>query len=90
MGKVGQCRSIFYSTLEQLQEIIGTVKLTIQPSQRNYHFPHARELEIHKQDGQRYKILFDKGMDFLEAVASETYCVKESTYVVVTKINYKK
>jgi hypothetical protein len=48
-------------------------------------FIHARSLEIQKQDGQRFRILFDKGVDFISKSVDQTYRVKEATYVVITR-----
>ncbi|MFM7889010.1 MAG: DUF1998 domain-containing protein, partial [Pseudanabaena sp.] len=48
-------------------------------------FIHARSLEIQKQDGQRFRILFDKGMDFISKSVDQTYKIKEATYVVITR-----
>jgi len=48
-------------------------------------FVHARSLEIEKEDGQHYRILFDKGMDFMKRHIDQTYEINESTYVVITR-----
>jgi len=48
-------------------------------------FIHARSLEIQKQDGQRFRILFDKGMDFISKSVDQTYRIREATYVVITR-----
>ena len=48
-------------------------------------FIHARSLEIQKQDGQHFKILFDKGIDFISKSVDQTYKIKEQTYVVITQ-----
>ncbi len=47
---------------------------------------HGRYLEIHRQDGKTFEVIFDKGMDFLQSLQSKTggkYSVKERTYVVI-------
>lgn len=56
------------------------------PPYGNAHLDHARVLEIHRLDGHRYKVLFDQGLDFLEAKSGELYEVKASTHVVVTQL----
>jgi hypothetical protein len=56
----------------------------VQPQHHSKDFPHPRILEIQRQDGQHYKVVFDMGLDFLEARADATYSVTKSTYVVVT------
>jgi hypothetical protein len=48
-------------------------------------FIHARSLEIQKQDGQHFRILFDKGMDFISRSVDQTYRIREATYVVITR-----
>jgi ATP-dependent helicase YprA (DUF1998 family) len=47
--------------------------------------PHGRYLEIHRQDGEKYKIIFDKGLEFLEPKGGDKYVIKEKTYVVIEK-----
>jgi hypothetical protein len=55
-------------------------------SLRSYpNFPHGRVLEIQKKDGQKYKIIFDKGIDFLKVESGGVYSVTEPTYVVVIR-----
>jgi ATP-dependent helicase YprA (DUF1998 family) len=53
------------------------------------HLPHGRYLEIHRLDGEKYEVIFDKGMDFLEskkeANGTYSYSVKEKTYVVINR-----
>ena len=49
--------------------------------------PHGRVLEIDLNSGLRYRILFDKGLDFIEQKSKALYCVKESTYVAIVRVN---
>jgi hypothetical protein len=56
----------------------------VQPQHHSKHFPHPRILEIQRQDGRHYKVVFDMGLDFLEARGGATYSVTKPTYVVVT------
>lgn len=60
--------------------------LRITPFGSTQHFPHARVLELHYCDRQGYKLLFDKGLDFIEYNVRGEYRVKESTYVVRSSI----
>jgi len=48
-------------------------------------FPHGRVLEIQRKDGQKYKIIFDKGIDLLKVESGGVYSVTEPTYVVVIR-----
>lgn len=48
-------------------------------------FPHKRELALHTQDGQIIRVLFDKGLDFIEQSGRDVYSVTESTYIVVVR-----
>lgn len=70
--------------LSKLKQLGALLQVRVQPH-INDHLDHARILEIHRSDGQRYQVLFDQGMSFLEAKASGRYEVKEPTYVVVTQ-----
>jgi hypothetical protein len=72
-------------------EKVLTQQLGLQPSVkmrpygRNYEtLSHSRELTIYRQDKQVYRVLFDKGMDFVEEI-NGAYHITESTYVVVTQ-----
>jgi hypothetical protein len=64
---------------------INKDKLTVQVFESNRYIPHGRYLEIHWQDGQKYKVIFDKGMDFLKSEKPGEYSLKEPTYVVIMK-----
>jgi len=70
---------------ERLETISGQVvqEAYISGVSSRDRFVHARSLEIQKQDGQNFRILFDKGMDFLIKSIDQTYKIKESTYVVI-------
>ncbi|MEQ8996550.1 MAG: DEAD/DEAH box helicase [Coleofasciculus sp. B1-GNL1-01] len=61
-------------------------KVTVQPRHRRSDFPHARELEIQGHDQQKYKVIFDRGLDFLEKVENrETYRIKHPTYIAIIR-----
>ncbi|OIP75292.1 MAG: hypothetical protein AUK48_07875 [Oscillatoriales cyanobacterium CG2_30_44_21] len=72
---------------ERLQIIAGHVvqQAYISGVSSSDRFIHARSLEIQKQDGQHFRILFDKGMDFISRSVDQTYRIRESTYVVITR-----
>ena len=69
----------------RLQPTKNKLKVHVKRWHERFDLPHGRDLEIYRQDGQEYKVIFDKGMAFLEARAGGTYCVTEPTYVVVTR-----
>lgn len=52
---------------------------------RHKPLPHQRELILYRQDQQVYRVLFDRGLDFIQDSPTKGYGVKEPTYVVVTK-----
>lgn len=57
------------------------INLDVVPSHR---LPlHARRLDIQRADGQEFRILFDKGMDFSELTGEQGFIVREDTYIVV-------
>jgi hypothetical protein len=69
----------------RLQPTKNKLKVHVKRWHERFDLPHGRDLEIYRQDGQEYKVIFDKGMAFLEARAGGTYRVTEPTYVVVTR-----
>jgi ATP-dependent helicase YprA (DUF1998 family) len=68
----------------QLQPNQDYLKVVVKPSGQVYHIPHGRVLEIYRQDGLHYKVIFDIGMTFL-AIECGKYRVKFPTYVVIEK-----
>jgi hypothetical protein len=72
--------------LSKLKERGVSLSINVRPWQHRIHFPHARELEVHQKNGQKFQVLFDKGIDFLELRARDFYCVTERSYVVVTEL----
>ena len=62
------------------------MKVEVKPFGQLYHIPHGRVLEIYRQDGLHYKVIFDIGMSFL-AREFDKYRVKFTTYVVIEKTN---
>lgn len=71
--------------LAKLQDMGVSTSVKVQPWHQRSHFPHARELEIHKLDGDKYKVIFDRGLDFLEAKLNGIYRVTNPTYVVLNQ-----
>lgn len=70
--------------LAELQEMGVSTSVKVQPWYQRSHFPHSRELEFHRLDGHKYKVIFDRGLDFLEETKLDgTYRVTNPTYVVV-------
>ena len=61
-----------------------TVEMRPYPQRFRPPFPHRRELTIELHNHTTYRILFDKGMDFLEKNADGTCRITEATYIVVT------
>ncbi|NJO42809.1 MAG: hypothetical protein HC769_11035 [Cyanobacteria bacterium CRU_2_1] len=75
------------AALEKLltQQLGLQIKVEMHRYGRNYGtLSHSRKLTIDRQDDQVYRILFDKGMNFLEKT-NGAYQITESTYVVVTQ-----
>lgn len=79
----GQRRSEVESTLKQH---LDNCQLKTRPYSRRHSppFPHRRELEISYQSGTTCKVLFDKGMDFLQLVTLDLYKITDETYLVIT------
>ncbi|MBU7584145.1 MAG: DEAD/DEAH box helicase [Nostoc sp. TH1S01] len=87
-GELGsQRKANLEASLTQIQSMGVSTTVKVQPLHERSHFPHAREMEVQTADGQRYKIIFDKGMDFLELKTSGVYSVTEPTYVVINQQN---
>ena len=62
-----------------------SANVSVQPWNQRSYFPHAREMEVNISNGQRYQIIFDKGMDFLEMKTVGVYSVTEPTYVIINR-----
>lgn len=70
--------------LVKLTNMGVTAQVKVQPWHQRVHFPHARELEIQRQDGQTLIVIFDKGMGCLEVDSDGKYRRIEPTYMVIT------
>jgi len=77
-------KSDLEAAFREVEEMGLSCQAIVQPQHHSKQFPHPRILEIHRQDGRQYKVVFDMGLDFLEARADATYSVTKPTYVVVT------
>ncbi|MCS6813490.1 MAG: hypothetical protein NZ772_07965, partial [Cyanobacteria bacterium] len=62
-----------------------TIEFCLFRDRYHQHMPHQRELLLHRQDQQVYRVLFDRGLDFIHNNQPRGYDIKELTYVVVTK-----
>jgi ATP-dependent helicase YprA (DUF1998 family) len=71
-----------------LSNLPGQLTVEMRPYQKRYQplFPHRRELTIWLRSNSTYRILFDKGLDFLKKDSNAMYCIKEETYIVVAKL----
>ena len=73
--------------IEQIgSHLTGRLTVEMRPYPQRFcpPFPHRRELTIELHNHPTYRILFDKGIDFLEKNADGTYRITEATYIVVT------
>jgi ATP-dependent helicase YprA (DUF1998 family) len=62
----------------------ANLKITVYPD-RTSRLEHGRILEIWRTDGSRYRIFFDKGVDFIEENNKDCYRIKESTHIVISR-----
>lgn len=71
-----------------LSNLPGKVRVEMRPYHKRYQppFPHRRELTIEFQSNLTYRILFDKGLDFLKKDSDEKYRIEETTYIVIVKL----
>lgn len=56
-------------------------------ARRQSSISHGRELKVILQDKSEYRILFDKGLDFIKQESKSLYCVKEATYVAIVRVS---
>jgi ATP-dependent helicase YprA (DUF1998 family) len=61
-----------------------TCEVKVQPKFLRKHFPHARSLEIELENGQKNRVIFDLGIDFLEVINDRQSRIAKSTYIVVS------
>jgi hypothetical protein len=73
------------SALTDLNNLGICYQLKVQPKHNLKHFEHARSLEITMQNEIKYKIIFDRGLDFIQSDKTD-YCITKPTYIVITKI----
>ncbi len=72
-----------------LSNLPGKVKVEMRPYPKRCQppFPHRRELIIEFQSNSTYRILFDKGLDFLKKDSDGKYRIEETTYIVIVKLS---
>ncbi|WP_242056781.1 MULTISPECIES: DEAD/DEAH box helicase [Oscillatoriales] len=73
------------AALTELNVIGIQPQVKVQPQHQRSHFRHGRDLVLHRLDGQKYKIIFDMGLNFVEVNQDGTYSIKQPTYVVITR-----
>ncbi|MGB5714931.1 MAG: hypothetical protein WBM44_28930, partial [Waterburya sp.] len=74
------------SVLEPLKSIGVSCQVYVQPKHNRKHFEHARILEIKRQDGTKYKIIFDLGLDFLQVESNAIYSITKPTYIAIVNL----
>ena len=57
----------------------------MQPKHSKKYFEHARTLEITMQNESKYKIIFGRGLDFLQ-LDKASYYITKPTYIAIIKI----
>ena len=72
-----------------LSNLPGKVQVEMRPyPKRNQPpFPRRRELTIELQSNSTYRILFDKGLNFLEKDSDGKYRIEETTYILIVKLS---
>ncbi len=60
------------------------LNITVHPD-RSLTIEHGRILQIWRADGILYRVVFDKGIDFLEIQLDGSYHIKEATYIVISR-----
>jgi hypothetical protein len=72
-----------------ISNLPGKVKVEMRPYPKRFQppFPHRRELTIESQSNSTYRILFDKGLDFLKKDSDGNYRIEETTYIVIVKLS---
>ncbi|WP_121970948.1 DEAD/DEAH box helicase [Leptolyngbya sp. BC1307] len=72
---------------EELSRLPGQLKVEMRPYPNRHRppFPHQRELTIWLTNNATYRILFDKGLDFLDQAPNGMYRITEATYIVIIK-----
>ena len=72
-----------------ISNLPGKVKVEMRPYLKRFQppFPHRRELTIESQGNSTYRILFDKGLDFLKKDSDGNYRIEETTYIVIVKLS---
>lgn len=79
-----ELKKIFVQLQPNENNLLVRVKRSVDFKQWSHLIPHGRVLEIYRQDGLHYQVIFDIGMTFLARERGK-YRVKFTTYVVVEK-----
>ncbi|OYE00768.1 DEAD/DEAH box helicase [Nostoc sp. 'Peltigera membranacea cyanobiont' 232] len=79
-----ELKKIFVQLQPNENNLSIRVKRSVDFKQWSHLIPHGRVLEIYRQDGLHYQVIFDIGMTFLARERGK-YRVKFTTYVVVEK-----
>ncbi|WP_218079678.1 hypothetical protein [Anthocerotibacter panamensis] len=81
-----QQKSNLTQAFSLLEQHVRSIDVKVQPHNQPRHVPHQRKLEVFKEDGKQYTVIFDKGMDFVRPQGKDHFEVSEPTYVVIDVI----
>ncbi|MCC5604458.1 DEAD/DEAH box helicase, partial [Nostoc sp. CHAB 5714] len=79
-----ELKKIFVQLQPNENNLLVRVKRSVDFKQWSQLIPHGRVLEIYRQDGLHYQVIFDIGMTFLARECGK-YRVRFTTYVVIEK-----
>lgn len=79
-----ELKKVFLQLQPNENNLLVRVKRSVDFKQWSHLIPHGRVLEIYRQDGLHYQVIFDIGMTFL-AREQGKYRIRFTTYVVVEK-----
>lgn len=70
---------------QAMSPLSGKLTIEMRPYPKRFQppFPHRRELTIWLHNNKTYRLLFDKGIDFLSKNTENMYHITESTYMVI-------
>jgi ATP-dependent helicase YprA (DUF1998 family) len=71
--------------LHSLNNIQTSYQVKVQPKHNSKHFEHARILEVTTENKTKYKIIFDCGLDFIQADKA-TYSITKVTYIAIVEV----
>ena len=73
------------NSLENLNDLGVSCQVKVQPQHNKQHFEHSRILEITIQDKTKYKIIFDRGLDFIQ-LDNTIYSITKPSYIAIVKL----